>query len=147
MDEDPNETAELPGPCRRARLLLSFLADAAATPSQEAELAEHLPTCAACRRSRAVDGAVRARLLERADAPAPAWLEGFGERTAARAAVQLRETRTQNRLLWTSAAAAVLVALAAEIAPRRPATDAMVGSAREATAAALIRHEIAHGRK
>src|SRR5437773_2328783 len=90
--------------CTRTALLLSLLIDGAATPSQKAEIEAHLPGCAACRRGQTVDEAVRRRLLERADAAAPSWLSGFAARTAALARGQAREARSQNRLLWMSAA-------------------------------------------
>lgn len=105
-----------PGACERAGLLLSLAADGAATPSQRAEIDAHLPRCEACRRALRTDAAVKARLLERADAPAPAWLPGFAQRTVARAVAQARDARTQNRLLWMSAAAAMLVAVTAQFA-------------------------------
>lgn len=104
------------GSCERIGLLLSLLADGAETPSQRAEIDAHLPGCAACRRAAAADAAVRRRLAERADAPAPSWLAGFAATTARLAVAQAREARTQNRLLWMSAAAALLVAVTAQFA-------------------------------
>ena len=110
-----NETTPA-GTCERIGLLLSLLADGAETPSQRAEIDAHLPGCAACRRAVAADAAVRSRLAERADAPAPSWLAGFAAATARLAVAQAREARTQNRLLWMSAAAALLVAVTAHFA-------------------------------
>ena len=110
-------TNETPlGSCERIGLLLSLRADGAATPSQLAEIDAHLPACEACRRAPLVDAAVARRLLARADAPAPSWLAGFAERTARVAIAQAREARAQNRLLFMSAAAAVIVAVTAQFA-------------------------------
>lgn len=133
---DPPTNDRPIGDCTRVALLLSLSIDGAATPSQQAEIDAHLPACAACRRAAAGDAAVRRRLLERADAPAPSWLQGFAARTAALAKVEAREARSQNRLLWMSAAAAVLVAVAAQFAARtRPAA---AGDFHEATRVALL---------
>src|SRR6185295_803647 len=76
-NEVMNEEERPIGDCGRARLLLSLRADGAATPSQVAEIDAHLAGCEACRRAAAVDVAVRRRVADRMDAPAPAWLAGF----------------------------------------------------------------------
>ena len=137
-------THETPaGSCERVLLLLSLMADGAATPQQLAEIDAHLPSCAVCRRAAAADAAVRARLAERAGAPAPSWLAGFAARTAQLAAAQAREARSQNRLLWMSAAAALLVAVTVHtMAPGAtdegtPAKDS--ASLRDSARIALIR--------
>jgi predicted anti-sigma-YlaC factor YlaD len=129
-----------PGRCDRVLLLLSIDADGAATPQQVAEIQAHLPGCAACRRARAADAAVRARLLERTRAVAPAWAEGFAERTAGLAIAQAREARAQNRLLWLSAAAALAVAAVtpAALARREAALDDGTATARDSTRLALV---------
>src|SRR5262245_23075807 len=137
-----NETPA--GSCERTLLLLSLLADGAETPQQRAEVEAHLPSCPACRRASAADAAVRARLLERADAPAPSWLAGFAARAANLAAVQAREARSQNRLLWMSAAAALLAAVAVHtMLPAAPDDRNPPGndtaSLRQSTRIALIR--------
>ena len=132
---DETRRDETNGSCERARLLISLSDDGATTPSQDAELAAHLPGCAACRRARSADRAVRERLLERTEAQRPLPAD-FAHRTAALAVAQGREARSQNRLLWMSAAAAVLLAMGAQLAPRDAAP------AREYARAALIRHEI-----
>lgn len=132
-----------PGSCERIGLLLSLAADGAATPSQSAEIEAHLPQCATCRLAPIVDLAVRRRLAERAGAPMPAWLDGFGGRVARLAAAELREARSQNRLLWMSAAAALLVAVTVQFASAsRDASSpasADTASIRESTRLALIR--------
>ncbi len=131
------------GRCDRILLLLSLCADGAETPQQLAEIKAHLPSCAACRRAAAADAAVRARLAERADAPAPSWLAGFAARTVQLAAAQAREARSQNRLLWMSAAAALLVAVAVQTmtisAPDAPSRDNDSASLRESARVPLIR--------
>ena len=138
------------GSCERIGLLLSLLADGAETPSQRAEIDAHLPACEACRRAAAADAAVRRRLAERADAPAPSWLAGFAGATARLAIAQAREARTQNRLLWMSAAAALLVAVTAQFALPSGATttrrttgsdpaNAVIATARETTRIAVLR--------
>lgn len=131
------------GRCDRILLLLSLMADGAATPQQLAEIGAHLPGCADCRRAAAADAAVRSRLAERADAPAPPWLSGFAARTAQLALTQAREARSQNRLLWMSAAAALLVAVAVQTmapgAPDGPSPVDDTASLRESTRIALIR--------
>jgi anti-sigma factor RsiW len=137
-------THETPaGSCERTLLLLSLSADGAATPQQLAEIDAHLPSCASCRRAAAADAAVRSRLAERANAPAPSWLAGFAARTAQLALAQAREARSQNRLLWMSAAAALLVAVAMQtMGPRAPDEPSPVNdtaSLRESTRIALIR--------
>jgi anti-sigma factor RsiW len=136
-----NETP--PGSCERIGLLLSLRVDDAATPSQLDEIRAHLPLCETCRRAAAVDVAVRARFVERTSAPAPAWLEGFAARTASRAATLAREARSQNRLLWMSAAAAALVAVTAQFAwPGRGAPAAASdesAAVREAARTAVMR--------
>jgi hypothetical protein len=123
------------GSCGRIALLLSLAADDAATPSQLAEIEAH-SGCDACRRAGLVDAAARRRLVERADAPAPSWLAGFAQRTAARALEEAREARSQNRMLWMSAAAAVLAAIAVQFAvkPHRTTPDI-----HETTRLALLR--------
>jgi anti-sigma factor RsiW len=135
------------GRCDRALLLLSLRADGAATPQQTAELDAHLPSCSACRRAASADAAVRMRLLERADAPAPSWLAGFASRTAHLAKSQAREARSQNRLLWMSAAAAVLAAVTVHTAmprdPSPPARSDDTASVRESTRIAFIRSVLA----
>lgn len=132
-----------PGSCERIGLLLSLSADGAATPSQSAEIDAHLPKCEACRRAPIVDLAVRRRLIERAGAAMPAWLEGFAGRTARLASNEIREARAQNRLLWMSAAAALLLAVTVQfIAPSRGASSPAsqdTASVRESTRLALIR--------
>jgi anti-sigma factor RsiW len=132
-----------PGSCERIGLLLSLAADDAATPAQRAEIEAHVPKCDACRRAPAVDLAVRRRLLERADAPMPAWLDGFAGRTARIAAGEIREARAQNRLLWMSAAAALLVAVTVQFVtgPSGASSPASqdTASVRESTRLALIR--------
>lgn len=108
-----------PGSCERIGLLLSLRADDAATPQQFAEIDAHLPGCEACRRAAAADVAVRRRLVQLSTtdaAAAPAWLDGFAERTTVRARALAREVRAQNRLLLTSAAAALLLAVTAQFA-------------------------------
>jgi anti-sigma factor RsiW len=131
------------GSCERTLLLLSLRADGAATPQHLAEIDAHLPACPACRRAAAADAAVRTRLAERAGAPAPSWLAGFAARTARLAAAQAREARSQNRLLWMSAAAALLVAVAVQtMTPRAPGESSPANgtaSLRESTRIALIR--------
>jgi predicted anti-sigma-YlaC factor YlaD len=132
-----------PGSCERALLLLSLRADGAATPSQLAEADAHLSACEACRRAAAADAAVAARLRERAGAPEPAWLQGFAARTSRLALATAREARSQNRLLWMSAAAALLVAATARIVldvpGPAPSSHDDVASARESARLALIR--------
>lgn len=133
-----------PGSCARSLLLLCLAADAVVTPQQQAELDAHLPHCADCRRAAKADLAVRRRLLERAGAPAPAWLAGFASRTAELALAQLREARSQNRLLWMSAAAALLLAVGAQLAlrgrePGGGAPPAAIASVREAATHAVFR--------
>jgi anti-sigma factor RsiW len=130
------------GSCERVGLLLSLLADGAATPSQRAEIDAHLPGCETCRRAAQADAAVRRRLAERADAPAPSWLAGFAGRAARLAISQAREARTQNRLLLMSAAAALLVAVTAHFAlpggaGAAPAPD--TAPVRETTRLAVLR--------
>lgn len=132
------------GSCERCLLLLCLAADGAVTPQQQAELDVHLPRCAECRRAASADQAVRRRLLERAGAPAPAWLAGFASRTAELALSQLREARSQNRLLWMSAAAALLLAVGAQLAlrggePRGGAPAPAIASVREAATHAVFR--------
>jgi predicted anti-sigma-YlaC factor YlaD len=141
---DPTPPVPPIGSCERVRLLLSLRADVAATSAQLAEIDAHLPSCAACRRAAAVDASVRDRLTERVEAPAPAWLEGFAARTARAAVVQAREARAQNRLLWMSAAAAVLVAVSAQFAVRSgPSAATESASVRDSTTAALlVRHSL-----
>jgi anti-sigma factor RsiW len=138
MNEEPP-----PGSCERTFLLLSLSADGSATPSQSAEIDAHLPRCETCRRAAAVDLAVRRRLVERADAPAPAWLPGFTGRTVRLAQGEAREARTQNRLLWMSAAAALVVAVTVQfVTPSRDASSLAsqdTASVRESTRLALIR--------
>lgn len=136
-------TANDPGRCERTLLLLSLRADGAATPQQLAEIDAHLPGCAGCRRAAAADAAVAERLRARAEAPAPSWLAGFAERTAQRARVAAHEARAQNRLLWMSAAAAVVVAATVQVAlvrsePAAPGAEGVV-TARESARLALIR--------
>lgn len=137
-------TEETPvGSCERTLLLLSLVADGAATPQQLDEVKAHLPSCPACRRAAAADAAVRVRLAERAGAPAPSWLGGFAARTAQLAAVQAREARSQNRLLWMSAAAALLAAVTVQTFTSHgdgtPASAPDTPSTRETTQIALIR--------
>jgi anti-sigma factor RsiW len=135
------------GRCQRIGLLLSLLADGAETPPQRAEVDVHLPRCEACRRAAAADAAVRRRLEERVNAPSPSWLDGFAARTVRLAISQAREARTQNRLLWMSAAAALLVAVTAQFAlpPGAPAprsavnADTAVAGVRETTRLAVLR--------
>ena len=145
-----------PGSCERIGLLLSLHADGSATASQRAEIDTHLPGCTACRSAPLIDAAVARRLLARADAPAPSWLAGFAQRTARLAVAQAREARTQNRLLWMSAAAAVLVAVTAQIAlpggvlSRAGSNEAATNTAthattvRDSTRLALIRSHRLH---
>jgi len=130
------------GRCERIGLLLSLLADGAETPSQRAEIDAHLPGCEPCRRAVAADAAVRRRLEERVNAPAPSWLAGFAGRTVRLAISQAREARTQNRLLWMSAAAALLVAVTAQFAlpgagPAAP--PRVTATIRETTRLAVLR--------
>jgi anti-sigma factor RsiW len=131
------------GSCERTLLLLSLSADGAATPQQLAELEAHVPSCAACRRAAAADVAVRERLAERVGAPAPSWLAGFAARTVQLAAAQAREARSQNRLLWMSAAAALVVAVTVQTmtygGPVSPPAGNGTASLRETTRIALIR--------
>jgi hypothetical protein len=134
------------GSCERARLLLSLSRDGAATPQHVDEIAAHVPHCDACRRAAAADEAVGARLRERAAAPAPAWLGGFAARTVARAALEAREARSQNRLLAVATAAAVLVALSVNLLTPPAGRDAgqSVASTRdEATRLACFRRLLA----
>jgi anti-sigma factor RsiW len=132
------------GSCERIGLVLSRLADGAETPSQRAEIDAHLPSCETCRRAALADAAVRRRLEERTNAPAPKWLDGFAGRTARLALAQVREARVQNRLLWMSAAAALLVAVTAQFAlPGAAPTDAPSpaesATVRETTRLAVLR--------
>ena len=131
------------GSCERSLLLLSLFADGAATPQQAAELEAHLPSCEPCRRAAAADVAVRRRLAERAGAPAPSWLAGFAARTVQLAAAQAREARSQNRLLWMSAAAALVVAVTVQTmtfgAPAVAPEGDGIASVRETTRIAFIR--------
>lgn len=142
---DGTVTPDDPARCERAGLLLSLAADAAATPAQAAELADHLGVCGRCRADARVDAAVRARLAARGtETVAP----GFAARVAAalpsvRSAAQ---RAAQDRFLRFAAAAALVVAVVSgtTVAARRSGAPSGPGAAadpRDLTHWALVRPE------
>jgi anti-sigma factor RsiW len=137
--------------CDRVRLLLSMTVDGEATPDQRSEAEAHAKLCGDCRSARAADLAVRTHF----DVALAALPGGVLVSTVGRlVALDIRATRSVNRFLMVSAAAAVLVALTVGMlsagSPRSRGSGApdadLLGQARASTRLVVSAPAIDRGR-